>query len=84
MEGWRNEMLDEISPINQVLPTITGRKTEAAQQWMESVIRRLDHYRAEHKAVLKVATTLLELALWKAKIGKEGDLRTIFMSGLKS
>ena len=77
MEGWRNEMMDEISRINGVLPTMTGiragGKTEEVKQWMRSVIRRLDHYKAEHCKLLKEATTLLELALWKAKIGKEGD-----------
>ena len=35
---------------------------------MRSVIRRLDHYKVEHKAMLKEATTLLELALWKADL----------------
>ena len=63
--------------INSLLPTITRGKTEAIQQWMESVIRRLDHYKAEHKALLKEATTLLELALWKANLddnsGCEGE-----------
>jgi len=41
---------------------------------MSSVVSRLNHYKAQHKALLKEATTLLELALWKAKIEeKEGD-----------
>ncbi len=77
MEGWRNEMMDEISRINRILPSMTelrDERTEAIQQWMASVIRQLDHYKAEHKALLKEATTLLELALWKAKIDKEGDV----------
>ena len=42
---------------------------------MELVTRRLNHYKAEHKALLKEAATLLELALWKAKIDeKEGGV----------
>ena len=41
---------------------------------MRSVIHLLDHYKAEHCKLLKEATTLLELAMWKAKIGKEGDV----------
>ena len=77
MESWRDEMLGEINLINQTLPTITSGKTEAIQQWMESVISRLDNYKAEHKAILKEATTLLELALWKANLsdnnGREGE-----------
>mmetsp|Transcript_21687 Transcript_21687/g.34017 ORF Transcript_21687/g.34017 Transcript_21687/m.34017 type:complete len:82 (+) Transcript_21687:1-246(+) len=35
---------------------------------MESVIRRLNHYKTEHHQILKEATTLLELALWKANL----------------
>jgi len=68
MESWRNEMNDEINRINQVLPTITGDKTPAIQQWMGSAFHRLDHYKAEHQKLLKEATTLLELALWKANL----------------
>eukprot|EP00577_Skeletonema_sp_RCC1716_P022923 CAMPEP_0113412832 /NCGR_PEP_ID=MMETSP0013_2-20120614/23056_1 /TAXON_ID=2843 ORGANISM="Skeletonema costatum, Strain 1716" /NCGR_SAMPLE_ID=MMETSP0013_2 /ASSEMBLY_ACC=CAM_ASM_000158 /LENGTH=131 /DNA_ID=CAMNT_0000299373 /DNA_START=344 /DNA_END=735 /DNA_ORIENTATION=+ /assembly_acc=CAM_ASM_000158 len=51
LETWRNEMEDEMNLINQDLPTTTGGgKSAAVQQWMESVTRRLDHYKAEHKA----------------------------------
>ncbi|KAK1742653.1 hypothetical protein QTG54_006250 [Skeletonema marinoi] len=67
LESWRNEMKEEINRINQVLP-ITPLKTGAIQQWIRSVIRRIDHYKTEHKVMLKEATTLLELALWKAKV----------------
>ncbi len=43
---------------------------------MASVVRNLDCYKSEHLILLKEATTLLELALWKANLdGKEGDLR---------
>ena len=67
MENWRNEMTGEISRINQTLPnTAANEKTGKIQQWMESVFDHLEHYKAEHKALLKEATTLLELALWKA------------------
>ena len=74
LESWRNEMNNEINRINQVLPTITLKKTEAIQQWIGTVSNRLDHYKAEHKALTKEATMLLELALWKANLdGNEGD-----------
>ena len=73
LEGWRNEMNNEINSINQILPTITLRKTGAIQQWLRTVISRLDHYKAEHILLLKEATTLLELALWKANLDNEGD-----------
>ena len=74
MESWRIEMNNEIDRINTVLPTIPiswlteGIKTQVIQQWMESVINRLDHCKAEHQKLLKEATTLLELALWKANL----------------
>ena len=63
MESWRNEMNNEINRINQTLPTVEQRgKTEAIKQWMRSNFRRL------HSMLLKEATTLLELALWKANL----------------
>ena len=68
LESWRNEMNNQINSINQTLSTITVGKTLATQQWMRTVINQIDHYRAEHKALLKEATTLLELALWKANL----------------
>ena len=69
MESWRNEINDEINQINQVLPnTDYWRKTVAIRQWMESTVRLLDHCKAEHHRILKEATTLLELALWKANL----------------
>ena len=69
MESWRSEMTGEINRINQTLPTITVGKTETIQRWMESTIRQLDHYKSEHHKILKEATVLLELALWKANLG---------------
>jgi len=73
LERWRNDTTEEINRINQVLPD-TEEKTAELQQWMSSVVSRLNHYKAEHILLLKEATTLLELALWKAKIEeKQGD-----------
>ena len=70
-------MTDEINRINQVLPnTHAPSKTDAIQQWMGPVIRQLNHYKAENQKILKEATTLLELALWKANLDdNEGGLR---------
>ena len=68
LENWRNGMKGEINRINQVLPdTFAGENTAVTQEWIRSAIRRLDHYKVEHRSFLKEATTLLELALWKAK-----------------
>ncbi len=69
LESWRNEMNEEIQRINQVLPgPYQHEKTDVMRQWMQSISRKIDHYKAEHRALLKEATTLLELALWKAKL----------------
>jgi len=81
MESWRADMLEEISRINHVLPTTNANeKTNEIVQWMEWVMDKMDHYKAEHCRHVKEGTTLLELALWKAKLdGKEencGEGRT--------
>ncbi len=69
LETWRNEMKREFNRINQVLTnTNAARKTLQIQQWIRSVTHRLEHYKAEHQDVLKEATTLLELALWKVNL----------------
>ena len=69
LESWRNEMTGEINRINQDLPnTDAEEKSQVIRRWMSAVIPRLDHYKAEHNKVLKEATTLLELALWKANL----------------
>ena len=69
LESWRNGMTGEINHINQDLPnTDAEQKTQVIREWMSQVIIRLDHYKAEHHKLLKEATTLLELALWKANL----------------
>ena len=74
MDRWRTEMIVEINRINQVLPTTDHRdKTHAIQQWIGSVIDKMDHYKAEHFRYLKEGITLLELALWKAKLDEKED-----------
>jgi hypothetical protein len=68
LESWRNQMKGEIIRINQVLPGIFQEKGAEIREWMRSVISQLDHYKAQHRALLKEATTQLELALWKANL----------------
>ena len=83
LESWRNEMKDEINRINQALPGILyGGKTPEIREWVRSVIRRLDHYKNEHRSLLKEATTLLELALWKAKIEENEEKE--FVEGMEA
>ena len=44
---------------------------------MERVIHRIEHYKSEHYALLKKFTTLLELALWKAKLDESQYERSL-------
>eukprot|EP00985_Skeletonema_marinoi_P008344 scaffold3762_cov103-Skeletonema_marinoi.AAC.5 len=74
MECWRTEMNAEINRINQVLPDIDRQqKTDEIKQWMDSVIDKIDHYKAEHHRYVKEGVTLLELALWKAKLDEKDE-----------
>jgi hypothetical protein len=72
--SWGDEILQEISRIDQVLPkTYPDEKTEAIRLWMRSVIVRIEHYKAEHYALLKEDMTQLELAVWKAKLDEREE-----------
>ncbi len=72
LDSWRNDMNDNIDRINRDLPnTHHSNKTVAIHQWMERVLERFEHFKSEHYALLKEFTTLLELALWKAKLDEE-------------
>ena len=74
MESWRTEMIAEINQINQVLPnTLYNEKTEEIQRWMETVLDKMDHYKAEHFRYVKEGITLLELALWNARLDEKED-----------
>ena len=44
------------------------QKAEAIQHWITRVPSRMEHYKSEHQVLVKEAMTLLELALWKAKL----------------
>ena len=65
-------MNKEINRIHRVLPnTDSWIKTSAIQQWIESVTSKIEQYKTQHNTLLKEATTLLELALWKAKLDED-------------
>ena len=40
---------------------------------MDSVIDKMDHYKAEHCSYVREGITLLELALWKTKLDEKED-----------
>ena len=75
LKSWRKEMKREISRINRALPTLNteGIQTDGIKQWIESVLRRLEHFKAEHCILLREAMTILELAVWKAMIDNNED-----------
>ena len=71
MEGWRTEMIAEINRINQILPTIADEKTAVIKEWINLVMEKLRRYVYEHCRYVREGITLLELALWKAKLGEK-------------
>jgi hypothetical protein len=74
MESWRDEMQDEIDRINPtLLNTQAIEKGGAIREWISRVLNRMEHYKTEHKMLVKEAMTLLELALWKAKLLNETE-----------
>ena len=73
LEEWRNDMFDEIDSINEILPNTdaggwdyithvysVGEKALVIRRWIGSVLRKINHYIAEHRRLLDedVATTL--------------------------
>ena len=72
MERWKNEINQEIYRINRVLPGLEDwEKTSEIQEWLERDRRKFNRYKSEHQVIVKEAITLLELALWKAKLLEE-------------
>ena len=73
LESWKDDMRDVIDRIEVDLPNANKRfhhetKAEVIQQWITSVLERMEHYKAEHNVLLNEAMALLELAVWKAKL----------------
>ena len=75
LESWRDEMLEKIDRINLILPEIPYNKTAAIQRWIRSVLDRMEHYKTEHKVLVKEAMALLELVLWKTKLLNEEGMQ---------
>ena len=80
LEDWRNDVNEEIDSIHQNLCNAragwlyeegdldAGEKAQVIRTWIRSVLDKIDHYKAEHQRILEEATTLLELAIWKANL----------------
>jgi len=72
LESWRTEMIAEINRINQMLPiNAPSTKADTIRWWIITVINRMEHYKAEHCRLLNEDMTLLELAVWKAKLDEK-------------
>ncbi len=67
LESWRDEMKEEIGRINVDFPNANER-IAAIQEWIGGVLRKMEHYKLAHYALLKDNMTHLELALWDAKL----------------
>ena len=78
LEEWKNDMNETIDSINQILPTTPagdewddytmeygdpGQKAWTINTWIRSVLRKIIHYKAEHRRILNEAAATLKLAL---------------------
>jgi hypothetical protein len=87
LESWRNEMNEEIQRINQIIFPFNDHpdheKASKVVEWVQSINMNIDSFKAEHRALLKEATTLLELALWKAKLDLGEEMNDSKVGGEK-
>ena len=89
-QEWRDDMNREIDSINQLLPNVSGgyydkeeekwiigEKAQVIREWIRSVIDKMNHYKAEHQRLLNEASTLLEMAMWKATLDDNNGGQTM-------
>ena len=66
MDDWRDDIYEEISSINGILPEIPaadeyeefGRKTQAIQDWITRVLLKIIDYQVWHYVLLDEAAKL--------------------------
>ena len=70
MKEWSQDMWNVIDSINQILPNTppgfyfnAGGKARAIREWIELVLRKINHYKAQHRSLLNEVATLLQLNL---------------------
>ena len=70
LEEWKDDMNEEIDRISQNLASAPAGdlvnydgKTQAIQAWITSVLRKIIHYKAEHRRILNEAATTLQPSL---------------------
>ncbi len=75
LEEWRNDVIEAMDSINQILPNTYaggtvfyghcdyGDKARTIQKWIRSVLGKILQYRAEHQRLMNQAAPILRLAL---------------------
>ena len=72
LEEWKNDMNEEIDSINRILLSSRsggmwehdpGEKSQAVRMWLQSILRKIIHYKAEHRRILNEAATTLQPSL---------------------
>ena len=74
LEKWQNDMSDEVDAINRILDTTpagnakddfseAGGKARAIRMWIRSVLRKIVHYKREHRRIMVEAAAALQLVL---------------------
>ena len=70
LEEWRQDMRNVIDSINRILPNTPagendhdGRKARAIREWIALVLRKIIHYKAQHRRLLNEAATILQIDL---------------------
>ena len=75
LDCWKNEMTQLINRVQLSLRTTpTSSKTTCIQNWMVSVHRSFNKYKRQHEKMIKDASTLLELALWKFMLEETNEV----------
>ena len=74
-EEWKNDVNEEIDAFNRILPNTSagkwynplennpGEKAQAIRAWITSLLRKIVHYKAEHRHYLNVASAALQPTL---------------------
>ena len=70
LEEWKNDMNEEIDSLSYILPNTpagdahgVGGKAREIRAWISRVLRKIIHYKAEHRRYLNVAAATLQPAL---------------------
>ena len=70
MEDWKDDMNEEIDTISQILPNTSagnitgfGEKARTIREWISSVLRKYNNYKAEHHRYVNEATATLQSVL---------------------